>query len=597
MAKSIPAVAAEHRSKRAAGEREMMAAAGGALFRAAVSQESGGRGRLEPARAAAPVTPSRCRERVGAKDEVACKRGALPAGFAPWPPHAASSPGLGVGIPSPPVVVVQPVTWCQVRPVTRTAAAAGALAAREYLRRAALGADLRCARRTGERSGLATLPSELLQQLSDLLPTFADRFAFRASCAAVAGAAQWRYAPPADLDEELTGLGLGDLGAVAAIAGGLAAAARERRGGPRELRLGGNNIGDAGARAIAEALCLPGSQLRRLSLRDNRIGDAGALALAAALTSGRCALEELDLWGNGLGERGKAKLAAASELGRCDVFLELDVPPTLRPPSRPANSRMHTILFDWIAQVHAGLQLPASSGIAVDPQDFLFRTYSHIDALLASTLFSALSSAELQLAGVACMLASTRLHAQGSPDDESVASWLAFVTDGMCTPEEVREAAQEVRQLLGHRAYQPSTYTFLRRYLRWTGWTQESFSLANYLIELASIHGFGLEYRAQTVAAAAAVLSRQYLSHGPRRQHTVGWKRRLLRCAQVDLRAELAPCTYALSRLHAARGQRSSLFVNSKYALPRFHAVSRIAPAVAPDAAFYARYLEADAMP
>jgi len=150
---------------------------------------------------------------------------------------------------------------------------------------------------------------------------------------------------------------------------------------------------------------------------------------------------------------------------------------------------------------------------------------------------------------------------------------------------------------LGYKAHQPTAYTFLRRYLRWTGWTQESFSLANYLIELATIHCFALEFRPQTIAAAAAVLSRQYVAQAARRPQTDGWKRRLLRCAHVDLLKELAPCTHALAQLHAAQHNQPDLFVNRKYSLARFHAVVRIVAIPAPTPAFYAQYMVAEDVP
>mmetsp|Transcript_9986 Transcript_9986/g.25462 ORF Transcript_9986/g.25462 Transcript_9986/m.25462 type:complete len:119 (+) Transcript_9986:434-790(+) len=96
------------------------------------------------------------------------------------------------------------------------------------------------------------------------------------------------------------------------------------------LDLGGNGIGDDGARALAEALTpkanLDGSwalhsMLAGLALHDNGITDSGACALAAALQprtaapdpNGRscglhAALVYLGLRDNEIGESGKAAL-------------------------------------------------------------------------------------------------------------------------------------------------------------------------------------------------------------------------------------------------------------------------------------------------
>merc|ERR1712186_4318 len=152
----------------------------------------------------------------------------------------------------------------------------------------------------------------------------------------------------------------------------------------------------------------------------------------------------------------------------------------------------------------------------------LFRTFSHVDAYLSR---QAVHRSELQLTGVACTLAAAIVHGKEDAEDSAeLASWLAFVTDGACTEQEVRERARDVHQALGFRLHQPTAYTFLRRYLRRTGWTEESFSLANYLIEISSIDSAFLMYRPQAVAAAAAVLSQQYASQGVGVRHIPGWK-------------------------------------------------------------------------
>jgi hypothetical protein len=133
----------------------------------------------------------------------------------------------------------------------------------------------------------------------------------------------------------------------------------------------------------------------------------------------------------------------------------------------------------------------------------------------------------------------------------------------------------------------------LRRYLRRTGWTEESFSLANYLIELAAIDSSFLAFRPQAIAAAAAVLSRQYISQGISVRHIPCWKAKLMRCAHVDLQTELAPCTAAMARLHAAEHGRPNKFVNKKYAWARLHMVAKIPPNPPAEASFFVAYMSA----
>jgi hypothetical protein len=428
---------------------------------------------------------------------------------------------------------------------------------------------------------LTELPGELLQGVIDLLPGFRERARLRGLCVA-ARRLEWRLAPPLRLDEELSGMNLGDIGA-RAVALALSVAPNNALG---ELCLGSNRIGDAGAEALALALSGGSSVLRRLSLRDNEIGDAGAWSLATALST-NAMLEELDLWGNRLSDGGKQTILS---MARCEVFLELDPAPCpyMSSVQTSINVKMRAILFDWISQVHTGVNAPVALDGAPDPQDMLFRTLSHVDAYLSRKV---VQRAELQLAGVACTLAAAGLDASNNMEDAELATWLAFVTDGACTAEEVRSTAREVHRVLGFSLHQPTVYTFLRRYLRRTGWTEESFSLANYLIELAAIDSTFLAYRPQAVAASAAVLSRQYLAQGISVRHIPCWKAKLLRCAHVDLHQELAPCTAAMARLHVAEHGRPNKFVNKKYAWARLHMVAKIPPNPPADAAFFIKYL------
>lgn len=428
------------------------------------------------------------------------------------------------------------------------------------------------------------LPGELLQSFMDWLPSFGERVRMCAACKVLLGL-EWRHAPPLEPEEEMSGIGLGDRGVRA-----IAQVFSKRRHPPAmgELCLGSNNIGDVGAVAIAEVL-RSGSAIRRLSLRDNRISDAGAEAIAEALAT-NSALEELDLWGNALGDQGRRALLASA---KCKVFLELGLHRSQ--PSTPRSShsnRLRTVLFDWISQVHTGGNAPVALDGEADPQDMLFRTLGHLDAYLSS---QHVPRDELQLTGVACTLAAAGLHSEtSSQEDVELASWLAFVTDGACTPEDVREAASEVRRVLSFKMHQPTAYTFLRRYLRKTGWTQESFSLANYLVELAVISSEFTHYRPQAIAAAATVLSRQYLSQGIGFQNIPSWKAKLLRCTHLDLRRELAPCAADMSRLHASEHGCTSKFVNRKYEWTRLHTVAKIHPNPPSDAAFFASYMSGD---
>jgi len=168
---------------------------------------------------------------------------------------------------------------------------------------------------------------------------------------------------------------------------------------------------------------------------------------------------------------------------------------------------------------------------------------------------------------------------------------LAVVNDGEYTVDVVKAAARQITEVLGFRMHTPTAYTFLRRYLRKIGWTQESFSFANYLMELAVMNsGFSI-YTPQAISAAATALSRQYTPQGIGYQNLHCWKAKLLQCSRVDVATELAPCMARLSRLHAAEYGRAYRFVNKKYMWHGLHAVAKSKPNAPADAAHFAAYL------
>ena len=162
---------------------------------------------------------------------------------------------------------------------------------------------------------------------------------------------------------------------------------------------------------------------------------------------------------------------------------------------------------------------------------------------------------------------------EDAEDSAEFASWLAFVTDGACTGQEVRERARDVHQALGFRLHQPTAYTFLRRYLRKTGWTEGSFSLANYLIELSAIDPDFRIYRPQTIAAAAA-LSRQPPKASQPSTCPVESKVVAMRSSGP----QVAPCAAAMDKMHALECGHRSKCVNVMYEWGRLHMVAKITP-------------------
>jgi hypothetical protein len=118
------------------------------------------------------------------------------------------------------------------------------------------------------------------------------------------------------------------------------------KGGEKKIKLSGNDIGDAGATALAQALpgsavteiwlqkskigaagatalaqALPGSAVTKLRIRDNKIGAAGATALAQALPGSAVTYLNMDY--NSIGDAGATALAQALP-GSAMTYLQLD---------------------------------------------------------------------------------------------------------------------------------------------------------------------------------------------------------------------------------------------------------------------------------
>ena len=88
------------------------------------------------------------------------------------------------------------------------------------------------------------------------------------------------------------------------------------RSGLTSINLGHNEIGDAGARALASALAEGASALRRLLLHENHIGSSGLSALATAFAPGGAdGLVELRLSFNRIGDAGLCSLARSWAIG------------------------------------------------------------------------------------------------------------------------------------------------------------------------------------------------------------------------------------------------------------------------------------------
>ena len=87
------------------------------------------------------------------------------------------------------------------------------------------------------------------------------------------------------------------------------------------LYLDNNNIGDAGAQYVNEALRSGNCHVTHLYLDNNNLGDTGAQYVSEALRSGNCLLTDLSLSGNNIGDAGAQYVSEALRSGNCHLTL------------------------------------------------------------------------------------------------------------------------------------------------------------------------------------------------------------------------------------------------------------------------------------
>merc|ERR1719203_290340 len=111
-------------------------------------------------------------------------------------------------------------------------------------------------------------------------------------------------------------------------------------------------------------------------------------------------------------------------------------------------------------------------------------------------------------------------------------------------------------------------------------------------MELAALDASFLGFRPQAVAAAVAIISQQYAAQGIDVRSMPDWKARLLLCAGVDVRWELAPCAAALSSLHVhSQALAGCKFVQKKYRSSKLYAVARLTANPPADTDFFEKLM------
>jgi cyclin-A len=245
-----------------------------------------------------------------------------------------------------------------------------------------------------------------------------------------------------------------------------------------------------------------------------------------------------------------------------EIFCNLRQSETLRRPlttymesvQTDVNSAMRAILVDWLVEVGQEYRLAS---------DTLFLSVAYIDRYLSLV---DVKRNKLQLVGVTSMLVASKYEEIYAPQVDE----FCYITDNTYPREQVISQEKEVLAALDFDLTQPTTKTFLRRYIKAAAGEIDvnvTFEfLCSYLAELTLMEYSLLSYLPSHVAASCILVGLCYLGK-PRWSHT------LLRYSGYTP-AELKHCAQALHGLFL--GARTSALPASrdKYANAKFGQVS-----------------------
>eukprot|EP00890_Picochlorum_soloecismus_P002071 jgi/Picsp_1/2865/NSC_01090-R1_protein len=228
------------------------------------------------------------------------------------------------------------------------------------------------------------------------------------------------------------------------------------------------------------------------------------------------------------------------------------------------NPAMRSILVDWLVEV--GQEYRLSS-------DTLFLSVAYVDRFLS---LCDVRRNKLQLVGVTSMLIASKYEEIYAPQIDE----FCFITDNTYTREEVLETEKELLKALEFDLTQPTTKTFLRRYIKAASGEiplDVMFEfLVSYLAELTLMDYSMLNYLPSQVAASCVLLG-LFLMGKPR------WSTTLMHYSSY-VPKDLKPCVQAIHRMFLNSKNSALPASREKYASSKYGSVSLLrAPETLPD--------------
>ncbi|PRQ21446.1 putative cyclin [Rosa chinensis] len=222
------------------------------------------------------------------------------------------------------------------------------------------------------------------------------------------------------------------------------------------------------------------------------------------------------------------------------------------------NSKMRSILIDWIIEVHRKFELM--------PETF-YLTVNIIDRYLSVRI---VPRRELQLLGISSMVIASKYEEVWAPQVND----FVCISDDAYMEDEIRKMEKEILGKLEWYLTVPTPYVFLARYIKASvSPDDEMKNMVFFLAELGVMHYQTIiSYSPSMIAAAAVYAARCTLNKTPfwtaTLKHHTGY-----------LEEQLRECAKVLVGFHSNAAESNLKAVYRKYSKPEFGAVAHLNPA------------------
>lgn len=222
------------------------------------------------------------------------------------------------------------------------------------------------------------------------------------------------------------------------------------------------------------------------------------------------------------------------------------------------NSRMRSILINWLIEVHEKFRLRSST---------LYLTVSIVDRFLS---VCQVTRSKLQLVGCVAMLLASKFEEIYPPEVQD----FVYIADSAYSREEILQMEGNVIRALGWEMSVVTSHSFANRFLQLAGASEWEQIYTYYLLELALIEYRMIKYKPSQLAAAAVHLT---LKLSPQRTNLTAEERwgQFHETHTKYSRAMLKECMRELLDITMNRNPKEKA-VRKKYAKPDRQSVSEI---------------------